>query len=406
MATPSPRAPSAPTPEDDRLFAPGGLSTEEARQRLARFGRNEPAPTSRGAGAGQFFLFLTNPLVLILLAASVISAFTGDRVNAAIIVLMVVLSVTLNFVQAFRSQRAAERLRNQVAPTATVMRDGAWAELHRAEVVPGDLIRLSAGDLVPADARLIEVHDLHVQQAALTGESLPVEKVASTAQPHTAQSPADALDMVFLGTSVMSGVGIASVITTGRATVLGEVAGRLVKRAPETEFDRGLRHFGFLILRAVILLVLFVFLASLVAKHAPLESLLFAIALAVGLTPEFLPMITTVTLGQGALHMAKRKVIVKHLAAIQNFGSIDILCSDKTGTLTTGEMILEKSLDPYGAESPLPLLLASINSRFETGMKSPLDTAILARGDRESESYHKLDELPFDFERRRLSVVA
>src|SRR5580765_2921132 len=370
----------------------GGLTTEDARRRLGEVGPNEPARAPRTAGLVQILLLLANPLVIILLIASAASAILGERVNASIIVVMVALSVVLNFVQTYCSHRVAERLRDTVAPTATALRAGTWSEIRRGDLVPGDIVRLAAGDRVPADARILEARDLHVLQAALTGESMPVEKDAGDIEVSPRQ-PADARNVVFLGTSVVSGTATALVVATGRATAFGDIAARLAARPPETEFERGTRAFGLLIMQTVFFLVVFVFLVSAVLHHDSFESLLFAIALAVGLTPEFLPMITTVTLGQGALHMAKRKVIVKHLAAIQNFGSIDILYSDKTGTLTTGEMILEKSLDPYGAESPLPLLLASINSRFETGMKSPLDTAILARGDTESESYHKLDEL-------------
>jgi len=255
---------------------------------------------------------------------------------------MVLLSVALNFFQTFRSQRAVEQLRTGVAPTATVLRDGNWVELPRRELVPGDIIRLAAGDLVPADARLIETNSLHVQQAALTGESMPVEKIAQdiAAAPQNAALAADASNMVFLGTSVVSGTATALISITGRATAFGDIAVRLATRPPETEFERGIRRFGLLIMRTVFFLVLFAFVISLFHRQSPLDSLLFAVALAVGLTPEFLPMITTVTLAQGASHMAKQKVIVKNLAAIQNFGSMDILCSDKTGTLTSGQMTI------------------------------------------------------------------
>jgi Mg2+-importing ATPase len=348
-----------------------------------------------------------NPLVLILLFASLVAAVLGERLNAAIIVAIVLLSAALNFAQVHRSQRAAERLRQQVTPTATVLRDGLWAEVPRREVVPGDVIRLVAGDLVPADAQLIEAHDLHVQQAALTGESLPVEKEAGihAGEPTDAKSQ-NTPDRVFLGTSVVSGTATALVTATGRATAFGDIAARLVTKPPETEFERGIRHFGFLIMRTVLFLVLFVFLVSLAAHHDPFQSLLFAVALAVGLTPEFLPMITTVTLGQGAVHMAREKVIVKHLAAIQNFGSMDVLCSDKTGTLTSGDMVLDRQLDALGQPAVRPLQLAAVNSGCETGIKSPLDGAILKMASPNPSRYQKRDEIPFDFERRRVSVVA
>ncbi len=381
-----------------------GLTSEAAQQQLARVGPNEPTPVERAALLRQFLLFLTNPLVLILLLASIVSGVLGDLVNAIIIAVIVLLSVALNFIQTARSLRSAERLRAEVAPTATVMRDGAWQEIPRREVVPGDLIHLGAGDLVPADAQLLEAHDLHVQQAALTGESLPVEKEATKATKETT-SPTEAQNRVFLGTSVVSGTATALVIATGRQTAFGDIAARLASKPPESEFERGTRRYGLLIMRTVLFLVLFVFLVNVVAHRDLFESLLFAIALAVGLTPEFLPMISTVTLGQGALHMARQKVIVKHVAAIQNFGSIDVLCSDKTGTLTSGDMTLSQMFDPLGQLSERVFSLAYLNSFHETGIKSPLDVAILKHGQPDVETYRKLDEIPFDFERRRLSVV-
>jgi Mg2+-importing ATPase len=381
-----------------------GLTAAEAAQRLSRVGPNEPPSARHTAGIVQLALFLANPLVIILLIASLVSAVLGEQLNAAIIATMVLLSVALNFFQTFRSQRAADRLRAQVTPTASVLRDGTWSEVSRRELVPGDSIRLSAGDLVPADARLLEAHDLHVQQAALTGESLPVEKEAvDGAVP--SKSLAEARNVVLLGTSVVSGAATAVIVATGGATAFGDIVARLAARPPETEFDRGLRRFGFLIMRTVFFLVLFVVVVNIALHHPAFESLLFAVALAVGLTPEFLPMITTVTLGQGALRMARQKVIVKHLAAIQNFGSMDILCSDKTGTLTTGEMVLAQHLDPLGHSSDRVLLLGYLNSTFETGIESPLDAAIVRDDHLDVSAYRKLDEIPFDFERRRSSVV-
>jgi P-type Mg2+ transporter len=393
-----------------------GLTTAEAQRRLAQYGPNESSGSQRFAAMEQFFGFLRNPLVIILLIASLVSWMLGERINAAIIAIMVVLSVAINFIQAYRSQRSADRLRAQVAPTCAVLRDGAWQSMLRRELAPGDVIRLAAGDLVPADARLLDAHDLYVQQAALTGEPLPVEKeasdiseatlTASSASPHAlAENPT----MVLLGTSVVSGAATAEVVATGSKTAFGDIVARLSKRPPETEFDRGMRRFGILIMQTVVFLVLFVLIINLGFRHqaSPFESVLFAVALAVGMTPEFLPMITTVTLGQGALHMAREKVIVKHLAAIENFGSMGILCSDKTGTLTTGEMALDRQLDPFGSPSESVLRAACINSFFETGIRSPLDTAILNRLPEtfQAQIYGKLDEIPFDFERRRLSIV-
>jgi P-type Mg2+ transporter len=384
-----------------------GLSAAEAQRRLAINGPNDPAPPWRFGAIWQIVTIFLNPLAIILLVASGIAAALGEALNAAIIAAVVILSAVINFTQTYRSQQAAERLRAQVAPQATALRDGEWRQIERRALVSGDIIRLSAGDLVPADARLTQARDLHVQQAALTGESLPVEKDAADVAT-LSDELADAPYMVLLGTSVVSGTGAAVVTATGRATAFGDIAARLQKKPPEMEFERGIRRFSFLIMRTVIFLVLFVLVIN-IAYHRPtLDSLLFAVALAVGLTPEFLPMIITVTLGQGALRMAKQKVIVKHLPAIQNFGSMDVLCSDKTGTLTTGEMTLEQWIDPLGAPSERVLLLAQLNSAFETGIRSPLDTAILERAARDgvdTSAYSKLDEIPFDFERRRLTVI-
>jgi P-type Mg2+ transporter len=397
-----------------------GLSSDEVRRRLAEFGPNEPAPIQRATIVKQLLQLFANPLVVVLLIASLISAVIGDVVNASIIIVIVLLSSALNFIQTARSRRTAEQLRKEVAPVATALRDGEWQVIPRREIVPGDLIRLAAGDLIPADARLVESRDLHVQQAALTGESLPVEKEAekeTISGSQTAPASPESRDLVFLGTSVVGGVATAQVLSTGPATAFGKIAERLARKAPETEFDRGAKKFGLLIARMVIFLVLFVFLVNAALRRDAFESLLFAIALAVGLTPEFLPMITTVTLGQGALRMARRKVVVKHLAAIENLGSIDILCSDKTGTLTSGEMKLDERLDPFGNTSERPFALAYLNSLFESGIGNPLDQAIRRRTAPTSgetilinnhdgaQGYEKLDEMPFDFERRRVSVV-
>ena len=399
-----------------RSLSENGLTSEEARRRLSQFGPNEPVSARRTSGLIQILFLFLNPLAIILLLASAISAVVGEVLNAGIIAMMVMLSAALNFFQTYRSQRAVERIRKEVAPTAAVLRDASWRNIPRRELVPGDVIQLTAGDLVPADAWLFQVRDLHVQQAALTGESLPVEKTAINLQ--TIPQGASDAHKVFLGTSVVSGTGTAAVMATGANTMFGDIATRLATTPPETEFERGTRQFGLLIMKTTVLLVLFVLLVSVVLHHNFLESLLFAVALAVGLTPEFLPMITTVTLGQGAVHMARKKVIVKHLEAMQNFGSIDVLCSDKTGTLTSGEMALDQHIDPFGAPAERPFLLAYLNSLHETGVTNPLDQAIKESRSRDPldaavqqhdrpdiHDYRKLDEIPFDFERRRVSIV-
>src|SRR5579864_5914528 len=381
-----------------------GLTSVEAARRLTQFGPNEPVVVHHLSTVLQLLRLFVNPLVVILLVASAISALLGQLTDASIIVTMVVLGVGINFWQSYRSQQAAEALRSMVTPTATVSRDGSWQEIPIRGVVPGDIVRLSAGDLVPADSQLIDARDLSVQQSMLTGESLPVEKTPTEGAGASETGP-DAPHLVFLGTSVISGTATAVVRTTGPRTVFGEIAARLSVRPPETEFEHGLRRFSVLILTTTITLVLFIILVSIAFKHDAFESLLFAVALGVGLTPEFLPMITSVTLTQGALRMAREQVIVKHLPAIQNFGSIDVLCSDKTGTLTAGVMQFDRALDPLGTVSARPFTLAYLNSHFETGIRSPFDTAILQHDAVSVTGYEKVDEIPFDFERRRLSIV-
>jgi P-type Mg2+ transporter len=379
-----------------------GLTVADAAARLVSVGSNVIDSKRSYTAVRELFRSVASPLALILLAAAVASVILGEYANAAIIATIVLLSGSINYWQSARTARAVQRLQSQVTLTATVLRDGKITTLARADVVVGDVIQLSAGDLVPADARLLDSTDLHVHQAALTGESVPVEKRATEGPlPHAGP---DARELVFTGTSVVSGTAMAVVFATGQQTAFGDIVSKLAARPDETEFERGLRHFGMLILQTVTFLVLFILVVSIAAGRDAFQSLLFAVALAVGLTPEYLPMITTVTLAQGAVRMARQKVIVKHIASIQNLGSIDILCSDKTGTLTSGKMTLAGSLDPLGQPSERPLVLGHLNSTFETGVKSAFDAAILetAIG---AEGFRKVAEVPFDFERRRLSVV-
>ena len=387
---------------DQTRAAIAGLTAQEAEARLEQFGANEPAATQHQSFLSDLLHQFTNPLVLILIIAAVASAFLGEKVDAGIIGVIVLLSMAMDLSQTYRSQQAIEQLRQQVAPTATVLRDGEWKEIQRRDVVPGDMVRLSAGDLVPADCRLLIARDLYVLQASLTGESMPAEKEA-TAEP--ASTKADARNMVFQGTSVVSGTATAEVVQTGARTAFGDIMARLAARPEETAFDKGLRKFSQLLARTVLFLVLFLIVVSIARHRDPLQSLLFAVALAVGLTPEFLPMITSVTLSKGAVAMAHKKVIVKHLSSIQNLGSLDVLCSDKTGTLTAGTMSLDRSLDPFGNPSPRALEFSYLNSKFQTGIRSPLDDVILHQPPPHAGDYTKCDEIPFDFERRRLSVV-
>jgi Mg2+-importing ATPase len=372
----------------------GGLSAEEAAVRLRRFGANELAPPSRLAALRELARYLANPLVLVLLLASVLAAAFGQFASSAVTAAMLVLSVALNVIQGYRSQQAARRLRERAGQTATVVRDGAVRVVAVREVVPGDVLRLAAGDLVPADARLLEARDLFLHEAALTGESLPREKHVGGGD-----------GVVLRGTSVVSGVGTALVTATGPATQFGHVIAQLTARPPETEFERGTRRFGLLILKVVVFLVLFVFLVNALHRRDPLESFLFAVALAVGLTPELLPMIVSVTLAAGAVRMARRRVIVKRLAAIEDLGSMDVLCSDKTGTLTAGEITVERHVNVRGEEDEAVIRLAALNSAFQTGLRSPMDDAILRHQHPAVGDHVRIDEVPFDFSRRRVSIV-
>ena len=388
----------------DLAAVASGLSDSEARARFAKFGPNLFRGKRDKSLLLQYLSRFRNPLVIILLVASAISAFTGELANFLIIACMVVLSVTLDFVQEYRANAAAEKLRQSVSVRAVVLRDGKSVEVPITEVVPGDVALLSAGDLVPADARLLEARDFFVKQALLTGESYPVEKRAGML-PASATDLDEASNAVFMGTSVISGSARVLVVKTGTATAIGAIAESVSRPSPPTSFEIGARRFGMLIMRLTILMVMFVLLVNTLFHRPLLESFLFAVALAVGLTPELLPMVISVTLSRGALRMARQHMIVKRLAAIQDLGSMDILCTDKTGTLTEARIRLEKHVDAQGQPSERVLRLAYLNSFFETGLKSPLDEAILAHEHIDVGAWKKIDEVPFDFERRRVSVL-
>jgi len=382
-----------------------GLTHAEAAARRAVYGPNTLATRRQRQLLVEFLARFRNPLVLLLLLASAVSAATGEVTSFVIIAVIVVMSVTLDFVQEHRAGQAAERLRSSVAVRATVCRDGVFQELPVAELVPGDVIRLSAGDLVPADGRVLDARDFFVNQALLTGEPYPVEKHAGRASASD-DLAGDALATVFMGTSVISGTATVAIERTGARTSLGRIAAAVAAKPPPTAFELGTQAFGLFIMRVTFLLVLGVILVN-AAMHRPwLESFLFALALAVGLTPELLPMVTSVCLARGALRMAEKKVIVKRLAAIHDLGSMDVLCTDKTGTLTEARIRLEQHRDALGRDSARVLLLAYLNSHFETGLKSPLDEAILQHDAAPDVApWRKIDEVPFDFERRRVSVL-
>src|ERR1039457_3454036 len=383
---------------------PAGLTTEEARRRLRLYGPNSFVHESRFSALLSFFGFFRNPLVVILVIASAVSLALGEHIGGLIILAIVLFSVILNFLMEFQARHAVEDIQKQIALTAAVVRDGREQELPTAELVPGDIVRLNAGDLVPADARLLEVKDLHVRESVLTGESLPVEKTVADL-PKEKHGVADASNSVFLGTAVQTGIGTAVIVCTGKDTACGEIANRLAMRPPETEFGRGIRRFGMMLTWVTMVLVLFVLLVNIIFHRPLLESFLFSVALAVGMTPEMMPMIITVTLAQGAKRMTKKKVLVKQLSAIEDFGSVDILCTDKTGSLTEGEIVLDRHVDFQGKDNENVLQLVYLNSHFEAGIKSPLDDAILKHEAPSIVGYDKVDEIPFDFNRKRLSVV-
>ena len=354
-----------------------GLDEAEARSRLEIFGPNDAATVKRSPLWLQFVSRFRNPLVIILLVASGLSAATGDVASFIIVVTIVTISMTIDFVQEVRAQNAVEALRRSVAVQANVRRSGVSLSVPIDGLVPGDIVELIAGDLVPADSRLLESRDLFVNQALLTGEPYPAEKQASDA-PSGAEDPAGASNAVFAGTSVISGTATIAVCRTGARSALGHLATSLAEKPPATEFAVGIRRFGLLIMRLTVLMVLFVLVVNISFHRPVLESLMFALALAVGLTPELLPMIVTVTLARSALELSRRKVIVKRLSAIHDLGAMNVLCTDKTGTLTEATIKLVRAIDGRGVESKAVYANAYINSQFETGMKSPLDQAILS----------------------------
>lgn len=391
-------------PQAELATDAAGLSSVEARARRARFGPNLFRDHRERPLWLQFLSRFKNPLVILLLVASAISAFTGELTNFVIITVMVLFSVTLDFVQEHRAGKAAESLRQSVSVRARVIRDGQTLEIPVTDVVPGDLVVVSAGDMVPADGLVLTAEDLFVKQALLTGEPYPVEKHPGQL-PATATDLQDAANALFMGTTVISGSARMRVVETGTGTAIGAIADSLTRQSPPTAFEIGTHRFGLLIMRLTVLLVLFVLLVNAVMHRPWLESFLFAVALAVGLTPELLPMVVSVTLSRGAQLMARKRVIVKRLAAIQDLGSMDVLCTDKTGTLTEAKIRLEQHVDPQGKPSERVLELAYLNSFFETGLKSPLDEAILAHEHIDVSAWTKIDEVPFDFERRRVSVL-
>ncbi|MGO4700831.1 magnesium-translocating P-type ATPase [Dyella sp. 2RAB6] len=398
-----------------------GLDAEQIAERLDRDGVNEVSHEKPPHWSHQLLRAFKNPFIIVLLVLAVVQLATDgdDLAGPIIIAVMVGISVLLSFTQEFRSSKAAEKLKAMVRNTATVTRRAEDGHSERIEVpvgelVAGDIVHLAAGDMVPADLRLFSAKDLFISQAILTGESLPVEKSAPTPAQVSEDGTHGALDnpldlptVCYMGTNVVSGTASAVVVATGSRTYLGSLAHTIVGQRVRTSFDRGVNSVSWLLIRFMAVMVPIVFLINGLDKHDWLQAFLFALSVAVGLTPEMLPLIVTANLGKGALAMSKRKVVVKRLNAIQNFGAMDVLCTDKTGTLTLDKIVLERHLDLYGEESDEALEYGYLNSRFQTGLKNLMDKAVLEHRDLETvaQQYRIVDEIPFDFQRRRMSVV-
>jgi len=390
-----------------------GLSLEEAAERLARIGPNVALETEGSAALPILLKAFRNPFNYLILTLAVVSYLTDDLRAAVVMGSMIVLSVAFTFVQELRSSRAAEKLSAMVRTNVTVFRTGGVTptlEIPVSDLVPGDVVQLSAGDMIPADMRLLTAKHLTVSQASLTGESVPVEKRAE-AEPPEAKDLPDVKSLCLLGTSVASGVATAIVIHTGKETYFGSIAKSITAAKSETSFDEGVRRFTRLMLQFMAVMVPLVFLINGLTKGAWGDAFLFAIAVAVGLTPEMLPMIVTVNLAKGAMAMSKRKVIVKRLSAIQNFGAMNVLCTDKTGTLTEDQLVFGGTFDPLGKASEVPLRPAYLNSCFQSGLKNFLDAALIRHVDTlpafsaVTGEVRVVDELPFDFDRKRMSVL-
>jgi len=399
-----------------------GLNEEQISERLDRDGVNEVSHEKPPHWSVQLLTAFKNPFIIVLLVLAVVQLATdsSDLTGPIIIAVMVGISVLLSFTQEYRSSKAAEKLKAMVRNTATVTRRASDGHSERIEVpvgelVAGDIVHLAAGDMVPADLRLVSAKDLFISQAILTGESLPVEKSAP-AHMHGGDeldgsqhgdNPLDLPTVCYMGTNVVSGSATAVIVATGSRTYLGSLARTIVGERVQTSFDRGVSSVSWLLIRFMAVMVPIVFIINGLDKHDWLQAFLFALSVAVGLTPEMLPLIVTANLAKGALAMSKRKVVVKRLNAIQNFGAMDVLCTDKTGTLTLDKIVLERHLDLYGEESDEALEYGYLNSRFQTGLKNLMDKAVLTHRDLEevAQHYRIVDEIPFDFQRRRMSVV-
>jgi Mg2+-importing ATPase len=371
-----------------------GLSETNAKKRLSIYGHNLLKKKKKQTPLSLFINQFKSPIIIILIFASIVSAILKDFTDTAIILAIIFLSSFLSFVQEYRATNAVERLIQTVRTKTTVKRDGKKTDVFIDEIVPGDIIFLSAGDIIPADCIILEAKDFFVNEALLTGETFPVEKGLGMRN-----------NCIFMGTNVESGLAIAVVVKTGSYTEIGKIVDRLILKAPETDFERGVRRFGFLLMEVTLILVLIVFSINVYFRHPVIEALTFSLALAVGLTPQLLPAIISVNLSRGSQAMSRKGVIVKRLASIENFGTMDTLCTDKTGTLTEGTVYLHEHLDINEKKDRKILLYAYLNAFFQTGLKNPIDEAIVSFEKQEISGYEKVDEIPYDFQRRRLSVV-
>jgi Mg2+-importing ATPase len=382
-----------------------GLGEEAVAERLERCGHNEVERARQLGFLGEIWSRCKNPLVIQLFVIAGVSYAMGDLRAASVVGGMVVLSVMLGYVQEMRSSRAVEKLLSMIKATCTAVRDGKEVELPLRDLVPGDIVVLAAGSIIPADMRLISAKDFYVSQAALTGESMPIEKTVAACDA-AGKNAVDLPNTCFQGSNVLSGTARGVVVATGAGTYFGAISQKLAGRRVLTSFDRGIEGFTWLMIRFMVVMVVAVFFIVGLSKHNWADALLFGLSVAVGLTPEMLPMIVTVNLSKGALAMSRKKVIVKRLNSIQNFGAMDVLCTDKTGTLTQDHIVLERYVDVTNRASEDVLRYAYMNSHYQTGLRNLLDRAVLAHSDLDVErSCRKVDEIPFDFHRRRMSVI-
>lgn len=394
-----------------------GLTNSEVDRRINKFGENKITYDNKETVLQKLIKSFINPFSLVLIGLAIISFITDyviaspeekSLITVVIVGTMITISGVLHFVQEEKSNRAGEKLKSMIKTTASVCCEGEFNEIDITNIVVGDIVKISAGDMIPADLRILKAKDLFISQASMTGESEPVEKCPNVNK--KAMSHLELCNIAYMGTNVISGYAIGIVIATGNNTYLGTITEAITERREETSFDKGVNSVSFLLIRFMVCMVPIVFLINGITKGDWLEALLFGLSVAVGLTPEMLPMIVTTNLAKGAMKMSKRKTIVKNLNSIQNFGAMDVLCTDKTGTLTEDKIILEQHLDIHGNEDIRVLRHGYLNSYFQTGLKNLLDIAILEYGAKEgytnfNELYEKVDEIPFDFNRRRMSVV-